>query len=285
MPDASTPTLTQGIYPHLSYEDYDAIPARRPSEAKKARRSLRHLRHELDQPKDTDAIRVGQAGHTLSFEPSKFTDGYHVAPDGVRRDVRTEKWKAEIARAAGRTIMKAEEYTNAAGIAQAVRNHPIAGQIVAGEPRLAEFTAVWWHEAAGCMCKARVDLLASTAFGNFIVDLKTTTDVREEAFRRRIVDNGHHIQAGMVREGLQIIKPTDKPRQWLWICVEQTPPHELMIYRASEALLAQGAAEAAEVLPDVQRAFDTGEWPGYPTDIYTIDLPKWEQREEFYGGI
>ena len=283
MPDASTPTLTQGIFPHLSYEAYDAIPARRPSEVKKARRSLRHLRHELDQPKDTDAIRVGQASHTLSFEAEQFGETYHVAEGVVRWDKRTAARKEEHEAAAGRTMLKPAEHEKALGIAQSVRNHPIAGQIVTGSPRLAEFTAVWWHDGAGCWCKARVDLLASTAFGTFVVDLKTTADAREEAFRRRIVDNGHHIQAGMVLEGLQIIQPLETPRQWLWIVVEQAPPHELMIYRASPAMLAQGAAEAAEALPLVQRAFDTGEWGGYPTDIYSIDLPKWEQREEFYG--
>jgi len=48
----------------------------------------------------TDALSVGSAVHTLALEPDTFAERFYIITEGVKRDKRTQAYKAEVEEAA-----------------------------------------------------------------------------------------------------------------------------------------------------------------------------------------
>ena len=268
----------------MTNEDYHAAPGLSASGLKLLARSPAHFRFAT--AVDTEALRFGTAAHCAVLEPERFTAEYIRAPEGVDR--RTKEGKAAWAefeeRAAGRNILKAEDYANVAGLAASARDHPIARKFFTGGT--AE-QSVFWTERVyyggdgemGVMCKCRPDYVKETEDGAVIVDLKTTRDAGAGKFSRAAYwDYGYHIQAAHYMRCWEAATK-QRPAAFVFVAVEKTFPWAVNVFQAAPDFLAAGAARCQELYKVYAACVERDEWPGYPALTHDLNLPKgadWE---------
>lgn len=278
--------MKPGIYPNLSFGDYQRIDAVNQSLLKHFAHSPAHARYEMLHPSEPSAsMTMGTAVHAAVLEPDRFKADYVVAP---KCDKRTNAGKAEWAdfEAAnkGKDWLPEAEYQNALAMASAVRAHPQARALLDGRGKN-ELTAVWLDEETGVKCKARIDRLTTITDcidghdHNWptIVDIKTTRDASRDKFAKSMIDYGYHIQAAFYIDGLYAIQPVN--RLWHIIAVENVPPFGAAVYRIAPASIELGRAKYREHLRRYANCMESGVWPGYPQDIVELDVPAWALRE------
>ena len=137
----------------------------------------------------------------------------------------------------------------------------------------------WRDDASGLRCKGRIDCLATIAGRAAIVDIKTTTDARPDAFARSIATYGYHFQAahylaGMRANGVDVVG-------FVVIAVESRAPHGVAVYELDAEALEVGEERRRALLSTLAECRASGRWPGYRTQ--TISLPRWAAREVEHG--
>jgi hypothetical protein len=221
---------------------------------------------------ETDAMRLGKATHTAIYEPDRFALEYILWTGGVRNG---KKWEAFEQAAEGRCILTVAQYERALGLRDAVRSHPIASAYLArGE---AEKTIVWTDEATGLRCKGRLDWL-SHSFG-CVVDLKTTNDIGERAFRGLCEKMGYFRQLAMYTGGAAACGLLVPPARAVIIAVENKPPHEVAVYAVDRDALDSASAEVAELLQVLKACKETDKWPGRFETEQLLRRPDWVMGE------
>lgn len=270
-----------GVYPGLSYEEYDAIDAYRRTVILEGRRSLDHLRYaeENGDTESSEALDFGQALHCATLEPDRFentvvlgavnpkTGEPYGADTKAQNEFRDEN--------PGKIVVSKGYREKLLGMGSAIRNHPRAGALIRASVQT-ELTAVWKDEPTGVMCKVRLDAYLGRSFG--IVDLKSTLNASPEAFPRSLYDYGYHIQAAMSIDGWKALRPDEPVPPFTIIAVEKEPPYAVACYVVGDDSLEIGRQEYREVLHAIANARRTGIWPSYPTDIMQIDVPEWARK-------
>jgi hypothetical protein len=300
VPDA----LKAGIYEDVPAHVYHALDAA--SNSRLARLvppyTPAHLRAYLEEPpKQTDAMVLGSAIHTCTFEPHLFEAGYMVAgtcaattksgspcSNGGKLHL-AGGWycgvKGHAPEAAsdpvdlGISVLSDDAWHKCQRTAEAVRAHPKIGKLL-GLPGRAEVTVVWVDQETGLLCKGRIDWLVETSSGWVALDLKTTTDASPRGFERTIADRGYHRQLPMYADGLAANEI--ELRHLVFAAAEKEPPFAVAGYRLEDGAADEGRIEYRALLRQyaelVQKPRD--EWPGFDTDIIPLALPAWA-----YGRI
>ena len=259
-----------------TFAEYVQTPGVNWSSLKAMSLSPLHYRYGLTHPRpDTPAMQKGRAVHVAVLEPDEFPKRYTVW-DGTKRGNAFSDF-ALTAFEAGLEVLSAAEYDECLAIRDAVRNHPVAGPLLARGR--SEVTMTWRDEATGLPCKARLDWID----GGDLTDLKTTRSIREWDFARTIATLKYnaqlaHYSNGMAANGIA-------PGAVRIIAVESDPPHDVAVYRLSDDALWAGAEEVAELLARVESCTKSGDWPGgYPTE-QVIDLPPWAYPNDDTLGL
>ena len=105
------------------------------------------------------------------------------------------------------------------------------------------------------------------------VDVKTTQDARESAFRRDVLRYRYHIQDAFYRNGLAA---NDVPvEHFVFISIEKSPPHAIGIYEIDTEGVSRGYSAAHRGMATLAECLRTDHWPDYGTSIITVDLPPW----------
>jgi hypothetical protein len=251
------------------------------SSLKKLLRSPAHYQAYLSEVDTDSAARMfGRAVHALLLERPTFLQQFAVWTEGRRAGKNFETF--ELAHA-GKTILTEEEHNRALEAAVHLRNSqdfPLglwldgvaatADQAAIPAART-EFSIYWIDEETGIQCKARIDA-HSAAPTPLSLDVKTTDDVRPNAFMRQFMKLDYDLQAAHYRAALRALHGVDFP--FLFAAVESCEPYATRIYGMSEDLLANGEAKRQFALRTLKKCLDTNTWPAYPgTGIHTLDLP------------
>ena len=267
-------TITPGIYPNISNEEYHTGPGLSSSDMKKLLRSPLHdLTAKLAPREESPAMRLGTATHCAILEPERFAAEYIQAPD---LDKRTKAGKAAWAEleATGKSILSSDEYSKAVEMGEAVRSHPLAGKLFSGG--VAE-QSIYWEQPVGfsaILCKCRPDYVKPLNGGHVIVDLKTTRDAREHQFQKQAFwDLGYHISAAHYMTGFEAATG-ERPSGFIFVAVENEPPYAVNIFRAGEDFIASGQEKAEETYSIYAECVANNEWPGYPAIIQDLWLPR-----------
>lgn len=233
-----------------------------------------HARHGmLHPPEPTKAMRLGAALHAAILEPRKFMDEYVVPPKVDRRTKEGKlAWAAFLEANSGKDFLDPEPHENCLRMATAAHDHPIVSQLLAAKG-LNECSVYWRDFEHDAPCKCRVDRLTSWADRSVILDLKTTTDARPGPFAQQIARLNYHVQAAWYINGLATVSP--HPRRWIWVAIESEPPHAVALYEPNEQMLMQGEAECRQYLKTHLDCQAKGEWPGYPIEPQSLNLPTW----------
>ena len=262
----------------IPYDEYARIKATNWSALKHMRKSPKHYKFALDNPrKDTTRLALGRAAHTAVLEPDRFMIEYACFKGGDRRG---KKWLDFKAQHEGETILKLSEYETCLRIRDAVRSHPVAASYL--RAGLHEATLTWEDKGTGLACKGRVDWISDSVPA--VVDLKTTGDIGAHRFAGVAARMGYHTQSAFYRDGyMTAMGALGELVPGVVIAVEVEAPHDVAVYRIDEDCMYAGSEEYGELLLKVRRCMQSGEWPGQYPDQQDLRLPNWVWGDEEYA--
>lgn len=269
--------IAPGIYAGVPFAEYHRWPGVNFSKLKLFERSAAHAREAIvHPPEQTDAQAMGVAVHAAVLEPDDFATMYAIAPKCDRRYKEGKAiWAAFEAEAKG-MILSEDDAAICRGVSEAVWGHPVARELLSSKGAR-EVCVVWDDADTALRCKARIDLIGSLAGWSVLADLKSVVDATPDGFSKACARYLYHVQAAHYLAGTAAIK--DHPRRFLHVAAEKSAPFGVAIYELSEGALAQGEQQRRRWLHRFAECESTGVWPGYPTQVMPLDLPRWAQEE------
>jgi len=198
----------------------------------------RYIAKDIPPEPPTPSLITGSIANILLLEPQRVDELIAIA------DCKTRGAAAFKAIKDGdRLAVTAQEYEEALGIAAAIRvprtkAAEVAQALLMG-PGHSEY-AHRWDDASGLACKCMVDRLAPLPSGEpVLVELKTTTDPRDEPFAATVTRYGYDAQAAFNLRGIQHALGGYMPR-FFWIAVRNEPPYEVYVSQLSAEFYASG---------------------------------------------
>jgi hypothetical protein len=273
------PAGVGALTPGMSWADYRAIQAVNFSTLKVLDVSGRHYRHNLEHPKETDTLRLGQAAHCAVLEPGRFDSDFAVWRERkVNGDSAARKgkdWDEFVAAHPGCTFITEDQETDALTMQLAIRSDPEAMKYL-GEGE-SEVTLQW------CIgqrpCKGRVDFLADLGHGPVLVGVKTAADIRLEQFGRTAARLLYHCQWPFYMDGYEAITGV-RPVEIVEIVVEKSPPHDVVVYVIDDAVLELGRQKYLQLLERLDECERAQRWPGVGGGGKQLfQLPRWMYDE------
>lgn len=140
---------------------------------------------------ETAAMSLGSLAHCAILEPDELMKRYHVT-DIERRG--TKDWAAVEEEAAGRKVVKREDFDAALLMARSIQESE-AHEFLHGAKF--EASVFWIDPVTGLRCKCRPDIL-----GAQLADLKTTQSVKLDKFSKKVFDLRYDWADAWYLEGL-----------------------------------------------------------------------------------
>lgn len=190
----------------------------------------------------------------------------------------TKAAKAEVAeaRAAGLVPLKPAEHQQVLDMADAIRQHPIAGPLFTPGSGMAERALVWRDERTGVACRALVDWMTYRGPRLVIVDYKTTTSVEPADISKTVQTYGYNQQDRWYWDGVQAVGLGDESTEFLFVMQEKTAPYLVVVFGLDDNARLIGDAKNRRALHTYAECTRTGTWPGYADgQIPYLELPKW----------
>ncbi len=265
------------IYRDIPIAEYRTWPLPSQSGIKELLKSPAHYRHYLETPRATKAMDVGSALDCRLLEPNLWADRFVRRPQGM--DFRTKagkEWR-DSQQEAGRTVLDAEDADFVAAAWDAVHAHPDAWALYEGSLR--QVSVVWQDPATEVRCKGRLDMLQlKGSHAPAIVDLKKCRDgdACPARFPRTARTYGLDVQAAMYSDALRALGHGDVP--FYLLVVEQAFRPMVVLYRVTDQTLAIGRKKYRDGLALYKRCVESGEWPGYGTEVLPLEL--WGRDED-----
>lgn len=261
-------TLTSGV----PFADYLALPGEHFSSLKALDMSPLHYRHALAHPaSETAPMTLGRITHAMILTPAAPPE--IAIYDGAMR--RGKRWEAFKEDHPGKAILLRGDpaVVTALAMRAAVERHPIARELLrAGE---GEVTMTW--EVDGVACRGRLDWLWSSG----IVELKTTRSIHPRAFAREVAQRLYHVQLALYTDGLTAVLGHAPPELPILIAIENTPPHDVCVYRVGFDSLEAGQRKVDGWLRTIRECRASGQWPGCGGDgVLDLRLPDWALADE-----
>lgn len=213
---------------------------------------------------------IGHAAHKLVLGV-----GAELVPVAAT-DWRTKaaKEQRDTARAEGKTPVLVEQYEQVQRMADAVRAHPLAGELFDTDHYAAVEQSIFWQDQEfGVWRRARIDSWC----GARLVDYKTTTSAAPEHVAKSIHSYGYHMQAAWY---LDAVDAVDEPAEmFLLVFQETTPPYLVTVVQPDDTAVHIGRQLNRRALEIYRDCTDTGVWPGYTDGIELVGLPGWAERD------
>lgn len=270
-----------GIYPGVPMAEYHRWPGVNFSKLKLFERSAAHAREEMLHPKEpTEAQDLGTAVHTAVLEPERFKADYVLGLDAGRKSkADKDAWANFEKEHPSSLILDAEDMAVCNGVAFAVWGHPVMRELLTSKGA-SELCVVWDDAATGLRCKARIDRLGEVGGWTVLADLKTAgdglTDASPDGFAKACARYLYHVQAAHYLAGLAALH--ERERKFWHLACEKSAPFGCAVYELSEGALAQGEQQRRRWLRAFAECKATDNWPGYPTHVQPLDLPRWAQE-------
>ena len=255
----------------LANEEYHARPELSSSDGKAVdQKSVRHwwLNKGIHK-KPTPSMIIGTAAHEFVFEPEANT----IIRGGADR--RGNQWKEAQAEAdaAGKLLLTSGDYDHAMEMANAVRNHGPAMDLLDADDAMSEFSVFNQDPDTGLHLRCRPDWYSPSK--KRLIDLKTTLNASPQrgGFEKQFFALSYPLQCAwyeqvLYNEGM----PVD---EIIFICVENEFPYCVQVFRISWEVIAYGRKRMRRALNKINRAVDTSVYTtGWPNE-HIINLPEW----------
>lgn len=267
---------------YISNEEYhNGTPGISASGLIQIARSPAHYKHWKEHPPEPTAAQIrGSAIHAAILEPAIFAREYVALDDtAICDDIGGERprstkaykeWKSEwLADNADKRIISQEDYDTAVKIAAKAYTHPKVAEMLTASGEV-EGTLRWTDEATGVQLKARPDKRLAME----LLDVKTTTDARPDAFTQAVSKFGYYLQAAVYREGVRAVHG-QRNMPFMFIAIETDEPYGIAVYGLDETYGELGNLEFRRCVELYARCLEADHWPDYPTDIMPLTAPTW----------
>jgi hypothetical protein len=251
-----------------------------------------HIAKTIPREPATSAMDIGNAIDALVLE--KRTDfiehpQIYLGPESTKKDAPlTEKpwnWGANTCKAWGaaqtaKIILHPDEAALVRQMHAAVQANPVSAALLSkGEAQLTfrynfgpfkvQVRPDWWNREG-------ITLPDGTTLPPYLVDLKSAEDMGQFLKNRRAYGYGR--QAALYREVVRMVladiggMPIEEvaPPDFLFCVVFKTAPIECVIFRESEAEIAEATNEVIDDLRRLKKCYAENVWPGSPAGISTL---------------
>lgn len=266
--------IEPGIYPDIPDTEYHA--AKDILSSSGARRLITSTPRKFYEEMTTvrpynPAFEIGHAAHTLVLTVG---DPFEV--------VDADSWRTKDAKAArdaalqaGNTPLLAKEYAQVRAMADAILDHPVAGELFTRNDTTSEQSLYWTDEQTGVACRARPDLAVND--WSLVVDYKTTVSADPREFAKSIAKYGYHQQQAWYCEAVETL--TGIRPEFVFVCQEKTPPYEVSLIQLDADAVRIGGRLNEDARSIYAACMDSGVWPSYPTSVQVVGLPAWALRQ------
>lgn len=268
---ATTETL-DGLVHGMTDVEYHARPELSSTDVRRILDSPARFRWDREHRRESVAFDVGHAVHAkvLGTGPTVIPcPDEHLTPSGnVSTKAATVAWLAEQ-RAAGLVPIGPADAARIDAMVEAVLAHKGARRILEQPDARPEVSAFATDPDTGVACRARFDLLATTA-----ADVKATAGTASPAgFGRDAAKYGYPVQEAHYLDVHEWATGERPPL--VFIVVEKAPPHLVAVHQLDDVtrLIARDLAARARATYAECTATDT--WPGYGDDTLTPQIPGW----------
>lgn len=268
------------ITPNHTREAYDRIAALNISRLKEIKRSPLHYKYALTHPRTSPAMTLGTATHIAVLEPERYASHYAVwgsrTAGGNMSPRKGQAWDAFCAEHAGRSIITADEDSEAKAISAAVRGDARAAALLAAGD--AEVTLEWMlpPELGNRPARGRVDWITTLNGRACLVGLKTARDCRHFIFGSAAAKLEYPCQWAYYFDGY--VASTGEVPLVREIVVESSPPYACAIYRIEDDIIEEGRERYWEMAKLLAECEATDTWPGPEPVEIELTMPSW-----YYG--
>jgi len=245
---------------------YDGIVALNQSGAKELLKSPAHYQAYLARTReDSKALRVGTAVHKLALEGLDAYNATHaIAPEVDKRTKEGKAAWAEFATAnEGKAILTAEE----GALVDAVSNSAQVCMKNAGIV-LTKTEVMFTTFLGETLVKCAIDGISDDGY---IYDLKTCEDASPQGFLSAVRKYRYNLQAHFYRSAVESAFKC-RVLGFRFIAVEKEPPYAHAVYELGPELMTNAIFDFERALNLYKECTAKNEWPGYQTDITTIDI-------------
>ena len=218
---------------------------------------------------DSPALAFGSLAHAFILEPNLAETRYRPRSDvdgRTKEGKQVREWESSLAASQGVKFVSRADYDAAINIASATRAHLGASQLLnGGQAEIAGLLSDFEEINA----RIKPDYLTD----EHIVDVKTTTDARADAFTRSIMNFGYAVQAAYyvdVAAAIDGIK-----RKFYWVAVEKDAPYAVAVFEASDAMVEHGRRQYKRAIELYKECASLDIWPAYSQQIQQLELPAW----------
>lgn len=201
-------------------------------------------------------------------------------PDWRKKDAQIQRDEAYLA---GKVPLLTKDHDMVQAMADAIRQHPIAGPLFTPGRGVAEQSIYWTDRRTGVRCRCRPDWIPTRQDNGrlVVVDYKTAKAVDEAALAKAVYDRGYHAQAAFYLDGVKAAGlHGDQEPAFIFVFQTKTAPYLVHLVELDFPALALGAARnerALRIYADCER---TGIWPGFNDRITYLPLPAWAERRD-----
>lgn len=246
---------------------YHAVPAMSASGLKSFRKSPGDWKWNRENPsEDTTARRWGRLVHLFLSQPHRIETDIEVI-DG-HRGGKEVKAAVEAAQAAGKTVVKSDEFNRAAAIRKYAQEHPILG--LALKQGIGERSFFWLDPATGAPCRARIDWITK----DIPWDWKTFDNVHsEDALEGQIRKEFYDYQDVWHREAF--LQVYGRPVKDFYHAFIQEDPIKIQITRVTDTSREEIAPYIRGHLAEFAECLKTDTWPLNDGEIKDIVVKPW----------
>ncbi|MFJ5886801.1 PD-(D/E)XK nuclease-like domain-containing protein [Streptomyces californicus] len=241
------------------------------------------LRYDLDHPQaPKKEFDLGHAAHlmVLGEGPELAVIDY---PDWRTKAAQN---KRDIAYVEGKVPLLTKDHDMVQAMADAIRQHPLAGPLFTPGTGVAEQSIFWTDPATGVRCRIRPDWLKQLPGLTLCVDYKTIKSADPDTVSKAIRDHAYHQQDALYTDGIwAALAPEDV--RFVFVFQSKTAPYLITVRELADQDRDIGRARNERALRTYADCMATGMWPdwtGPVTDIPQIGMPSWDtlrQAEEF----
>ncbi|KNX38074.1 PD-(D/E)XK nuclease-like domain-containing protein [Luteipulveratus halotolerans] len=233
------------------------------------------FRYDMAHPVTKAAYDIGHAVHEMILGTGQ---GVHVV-DAADWRTNAAKDAAKAAREAGRVPLLRKDFREARRMASAVRNHDIAGPLLAREG-VSERSMYAEDPQTGVILRGRFDRLTThPADGRPVfVDVKTTPKggSNPATFARKVEEFGYYVQAPWYVDLANAAGVIDDPDAlFVFVTVEKEPPYLVGVHTLAESWIDAGRERARHAIDLYADCLARDHWPAYADRITELHRPGW----------
>lgn len=262
--------MEQGIYPNVSSAEYHSLDAVSNSYLSRLNKCPANAKIPQD---ETAAMITGRAFHCFILEGmDAYMNQFAVAPPVDKRTKEGKAaWNDFMAQNSDKTVITKDDHDGMVEMADAVIKHPFAIKCLA-EGR-SEMSVFWQDKETGLDCKCRPDRIPDGEHG-VIVDIKTTTDASQKAFRSTIMRYGYHRQAAFYIDGFNSVCSANVDA-FIFIAVEKDPPYMVGCYTLENMFIDYGRSEYRRLM-ELEKECRKEGYPHYIDEgLVELQLPNY----------